>query len=568
MKKLISLAITLAVLVSVFAIGASAALPTYSPGAESEVFTEGFEGVSAGYDPRKGELSTIVGGWSDVSGSQRSVIASDDEAYGNVLNMAAFYLEKEDGSAQTGYTSQVGFGEVTGYAKYSVEFDIYPKYASAAFNLIIPWGDDTGNPAVLMLSPDLFTDIDLQPHATVTNAAALPAESLATNKWYHVKIDVNNEAISAMTTFKAATIANNISVTVKDLSTGTIVNATPVTTVAPATDSVYVAQAYANVRSLTGNADMSMGLYSCSGNFYYVSGEDGSKTEQYKAVYNVDNVALKTTPADTLFDTNSVLLEERTPVNQTAALGKTWNLPGGEIGAYDEENPDANIGDGYDAFNYVVTFDMTTDCDVISFEMYGKNTKNVAGREAIVCTTDDGGQARMFRIPVEEAARGKKFSYKLVNGQYTSYVYRAEFGSDEYTQLSDVKIANGASQVKCSMVRFLFHKNYGTNEGTYVDYENLLVVNKGAMAITNKTDSTVDIAFETGNKEKAFPVLAFFDAYDRMVDVSTPGEGEIANGEGTATFDMTDKAYETAQIFLWDSAEGLVPVAENPWVID
>ena len=560
MKKLICLATTLALLASTFAVGASAALPTFRTNPTADVFTEDFSTAIVGQTVKAAGLTTICNSWADQSNSQHVIKNSGDEAYGLVVNMKG--IEGKSASAT------MGFGDVADCKEYTVEFDLKANYASAPFSLMIPWGDYTQHPAYFMLAPQLFTDVDLQADSTNATFAAMPEESLATGKWYHIEMTVDNAAMKAMTKYDAATTLKNVTFKVTDLATNETVVPAGVTAASPHTDSVSAHNSVTAIMSLLGNKHIGMGLYTAGGHNGYVKDSEGGNNERYKVDYFVDNVKFAKTPDDTTFETKDVILEERAAVNQTAALGKSWNLPGGAIGAYDAENPDANIGDGYDAFNFVVTFDMATDCDVVALEMYGKNVKNVSDREAVVNTTDDGGQARMFRIPVEEAARGKKFSYKVVNGQYTMYVYRAEFGSDEYSQVSDVKIANGASNATSSMVRFMFHKNYGTTLGTYVDYENLMVVNKGAMAITNKNDSTVEIAFETGNSEKAFPILAFFDGMGRLVDTSTPGEGEIANGEGTATFDITDKAYETAQIFLWNSAEGLAPIAEIPWVID
>jgi len=434
--------------------------------------------------------------------------------------------------------------------------------------LMIPWGDYTANPAYFMLAPQLFTDVDLQAYSTDDTLAAMPEESLATGKWYHVTMTVDNAAMKAMTKYDAATTLENVSFTVKDLTTNESIVPDELTVTSPYTDSVSARQAAASVlEKLLGGTHIGIGAYSVDSHKGYVADGEGGISERNKVDYYVDNVKFSCTPTDTLFETTNVLLEERTEVYQTTAVGTSWYLPGGEIGTYNEENPDANIGDGYDAFNYVVTFDLKTDADVFCLEMYGKNTVNT-GNYMNHINTADGGQSRRLHIPVEESARGKKFSYKVVNGKHQMYVYRAECGSNVYTLISEITSKGGASNMKSSAVRFIFGTSYGATTGTYVNYENLLVVNKGAMSITNKNDSAVEIAFETGNSEKAFPILAFFDGEGRLVEASTPGERTLENGEGTAPFNITGKAYETAQIFLWDLADGFVPIAETPWVID
>ena len=177
MKKALSVLLSTAMLSSVFAIGTSAALPTYLKSQPETVLVEDFESAPVGKEVEKCELDTVVGGFSTTSGSQRAIAESGDEEYGKVVKMTGFYQEtvKEDESVTIikGASSVAGFGEVTGAAKYTVEFDINPQYASAAPNVVIPWGNDTGNPAVLVFSPDLFTDIDLQVHATNANHIAL-----------------------------------------------------------------------------------------------------------------------------------------------------------------------------------------------------------------------------------------------------------------------------------------------------------------------------------------------------------------------------------------------------------
>lgn len=566
MKKILCVFLTVAMLLSFFVIGASAALPTYCKSQPEIVFVEDWENVALNYDINKGELETIVGGWSTLSGSQRAVVDSGDEEYGKVINMAGYYKETvnadESVSVLKGYASTAGFGEVTGYAKYTVEFDINPKYASAAPNVVIPWGNDTGDPAVLMLSPDLFTDIDLQAHAINKNLLALPEESLATDKWYHVTVDVNNKKISAMTAFKAATIAENIKVTVKDLTKGTTVVATPVSTASPATDSVFVAQAYANLRTLTGNADMCFGLYSCNNNFYRVADADVSDVESCKASYYFDNITLKVTADDVHYETSGVLYENKEGATvDSNGVGATLNFSGGEIG----KDSETNIGDGYDLRKCVATFDARTDADYFQFELYGMNVSNDEKWPNYV-NNYDSGQISLYKIPVEESARGKMWSYKVVAGRIMPTVYRAEVGTTDYVLMSDVVSAGTLSNMSSSCARFLMLPSQGTTTGSYLTFENMVVAKKGAMALTINNESAMVLSFDTGIDKTAVPFAAFFDASGNLIEVKNGDVKTLETGEGSVTF-FKPADYATAEIFLWDSLTNLVPIAEDTLVI-
>ena len=77
----------------------------------------------------------------------------------------------------------------------------------------------------------------------------------------------------------------------------------------------------------------------------------------------------------------------------------------------------------------------------------------------------------------------------------------------------------------------------------------------------------IKVAFEGSYNPTAVVFAAFYDVDGNVMEIRHSDLTTLKTGDGEVTFLKPASEYSEVQFFIWDSFDGLRPIAENPWII-
>ncbi|MBE7024332.1 MAG: hypothetical protein E7412_07720 [Ruminococcaceae bacterium] len=582
MKKLISLALSAAMTLSIATVGVNAAVPTGKQLEYGYEVNQNFEGDDVALKSAYPANTAYVG------------VASADE--NTVLDLKT---EAVDGAKHGAYTT-VDFTKVP--TSYTLEFDVNAVNASAP--LLVGFKNSE-------LNTTAFPAYGLRIYAKAFNQNLTHLGSSkfqgtpATDKWFTVTIAVDETkwgTYAGSANGNGNSASGMFTLTVREKGSDTVYASGGIVTGGGANHNARtVAVQYATLtqNAADTNGNLWFGVYNDgAGNEGCITTlTDGSANNKFATNYQIDNVKLSYVASDAeTYETKGVLVYQdyqdvsknsniSSATNATAAIlsdesgnkylsvtnatgsGAQWFA----LGGYQVE--------ALDTLDYTMTFDVCKKADGagLRFDVISINDTNDEFF-IIPAVTLDKDVWYTYKIMADNTAWNAEDAQQNKNIR----VVRKVCGTDEWEA---VTYNNNAAEGKATYYRGTIMVTSGiygksgvvvsgsgwgnpstvTASGTNLLFDNFVVTDGVSMSApkleNDGTNIIANIAFDASYAEAVTPILVLYGENGAMVDVDfdTP---TVIKGEGVAELSVPTAEYKTAKILLWDSLTEGTPLCE------